>query len=59
MQFKVLYIKAMDTLEINQYENTWHLGYKMFFMLNPPLSMRVLSANIYENANNSWHFHIY
>ena len=34
------------------------LGYKTFFMLNLA-EHENFSANKYENANNSWHFHIY
>ena len=33
-------------------------GYKTFFMLNSA-EREIFSANKYENANNSWHFHIY
>ena len=33
-------------------------GYKTFFMLNSA-EHEIISANKYENANNSWHFHIY
>ena len=33
-------------------------GYKTFFMLNSA-EHEIFSANKYENANNSWHFHIY
>ena len=33
-------------------------GYKTFFMLNSA-ELEIFSANKYENANNSWHFHIY
>ena len=29
-----------------------------FFMLNSA-EHEIISANKYENANNSWHFHIY
>ena len=29
-----------------------------FFMLNSA-EHKIFSANKYENANNSWHFHIY
>ena len=32
--------------------------YKTFFMLNST-EHEIFSANKYENANNSWHFHIY
>ena len=32
--------------------------YKTFFMLNSA-EHEIFSANKYENANNSWHFHIY
>ena len=37
---------------------TWPRGYKTFFMLNAA-EHEIFSANKYENANNSWHFHIY
>ena len=33
-------------------------GYKFFFLLNSA-EHDIFSANKYENANNSWHFHIY
>ena len=33
-------------------------GYKAVFMLNSA-EHEIFSANKYENANNSWHFHIY
>ena len=33
-------------------------GYKTFFMLNSA-EHEIFSGNKYENANNSWHFHIY
>ena len=33
-------------------------GYKTFFRARQ-LGMIFFSANKYENANNSWHFHIY
>ena len=33
-------------------------GYKTFFMLNSA-EHEIFSANKHENANNSWHFHIY
>ena len=33
-------------------------GYKTFFMLSSG-EHEIFSANKYENANNSWHFHIY
>ena len=36
----------------------WPQGYKTFFMLNSA-EHEIFSANKYENANNSWHFHIY
>ena len=36
----------------------WPQGYKTFFMLNSA-QHEIFSANNYENANNSWHFHIY
>ena len=32
--------------------------YKTFFMLNSA-EHEIFSANKYENANKSWHFHIY
>ena len=31
---------------------------KLFFMLNSA-EQEIFSANKYENANNSWYFHIY
>ena len=31
---------------------------KLFFVLNAA-ELVIFSANKYENANNSWHFHIY
>ena len=34
------------------------IGYKTFFMLNSA-EHEIFSANKYENANNSCHFHIY
>ena len=36
----------------------WPRGYKTFFMLISA-EHEISSANKYENANNSWHFHIY
>ena len=33
-------------------------GYKTLFMLNSA-EHEIVSAYKYENANNSWHFHIY
>ena len=36
----------------------WPRGYKTFFMLNSA-EHEIFSAYKYENANNSWHFHIY
>ena len=39
-------------------ELTKSRGYKTFFMLNSA-EHEIFSANKYENANNSWHFHIY
>ena len=33
-------------------------GYRTFFLLNSA-QHEIFSANKYENANNSWHFHIY
>ena len=33
-------------------------SYKTFFMLNSA-EHEIFSANKYENANNSWRFHIY
>ena len=32
-------------------------GYKTFFMLNS-IEHEIFSTNKYENANNSWHFHL-
>ena len=37
---------------------SWSRGYKTFFMHNLA-EHEIFSANKYENANNSWHFHIY
>ena len=34
------------------------LGYKSFCMLNSA-EHEIFPANKYENANNSWHLHIY
>ena len=33
-------------------------GYKKIFMLNSA-EHEIFSANKYENANYSWHFHLY
>ena len=33
-------------------------GYKTFFVRNSS-EYEIFSANKYENANSSWHFHIY
>ena len=41
-----------------QIEQTWPRGYKTFFMLNSA-EHEIFSAYKYENANKSWHFHIY
>ena len=41
-----------------QIEQTWPRGYKLFFMLNSA-EHEIFSAYKYENANKSWHFHIY
>ena len=38
--------------------SVWPRGYKTFFMLNSA-EHEIFSTNKYENANNSWHFHIY
>ena len=43
-------------LELGKKFRPW--GYKTFFMLNSA-EHEIFSANKYENANNSWHFHIY
>ena len=37
---------------------SWPRGCKTFFILNSAMHV-IFSANKYENANNSWHFHIY
>ena len=37
---------------------TWPHGYKTFLMLNSA-EHEIFSANKNENANSSWHFHIY
>ena len=34
-------------------------GYKTFFFILNSVEHEIFSANKYENANNSWHFHIY
>ena len=47
-----------DILQMSHGTNTRALGYKTFFMLNSA-EHENFSANKYENANNSWHFHIY
>ena len=47
--------KAQVSLSIHA---LWPRGYKTFFMLNSA-EYENFSANKYENANNSWHFHIY
>ena len=39
-------------------EPTRPIGYQIIFMLNSA-EHEIFSANKYENANNSWHFHIY
>ena len=41
-----------------QQASSWPQGYKTSFMLNSA-EHEIFSANKYENANNSWHFHIY
>ena len=46
-------LPAYGLLTVNQAR-----GYKTFFMLNSA-EHEMFSANKYENANNSWHFHIY
>ena len=44
----------------NTHKNTHliRLHVLFFFMLNTA-EHEIFSANKYENANNSWHFHIY
>ena len=39
-------------------KDIWSRGHKTFFMLNSA-EHEIFSANKYENANNSWHFHIF
>ena len=36
----------------------WPQGYNTSFVLNSA-AHEIFSANKYENANNSWHFHIF
>ena len=38
--------------------SSWVQDYKTFFMLNS-VELEIFTTNKYENANNSWHFHIY
>ena len=49
--------KKTTTLE-QLYLTTRPRGYETFFMLNSA-EHEIFSANKYENAINSWHFHIY
>ena len=44
------------TLNI-KFNEFWPRGYQTFFMLDSA-EHEIFSANKYENANNSWHFHI-
>ena len=39
------------------FSEVWPEVIKLFFMLNSA-EHEIFSANKYENANNSWHFHI-
>ena len=41
-----------------QSDKVWPQGYKTLFMLNSA-EHEIFSANKYENANSSWHFHIH
>ena len=54
------YFKFLD--KYSKYKIRPHVdkarGYKTFSMLNSA-EHEIFSANKYENANNSWHFHIY
>ena len=45
-------------LDIANKLKSWSRGYKTFFMLSSA-EHEIFSANKYENAKNSWHFHIY
>ena len=45
-------------IQISLCINSLPRGYKTFFMLYSA-EHEIFSANKYENANNSWHFHIY
>ena len=44
-------------LSFSKLEPTTPQGYKSFFMLKSA-EHEIFSADKYENANNSWHFHI-
>ena len=56
---KVITVKLQDQhntqFQIRGVSRLW--GYKTFFMLNSA-EHEIFSANKYENARNSWHFHI-
>ena len=39
--------------------SVWPRGYETFFLPLNSVKHEVFSATKYENANNSWHFHIY
>ena len=43
---------------IKPFSCSTQLSIKTFFMLNSA-EHKIFSTNKYENANNSWHFHIY
>ena len=49
---------SQDRKNESQLDHIWTQGYKTFFMLNSA-EHEIFFANKYENANNSWHFHIY
>ena len=52
------WLRSSLTIICTVYHLAWPWGYKTFFMLNSA-EHEIFSANKYENANNSWHFHIY
>ena len=49
--------KEINCLSKDSEEN-WIRGYKKYFLLNLA-EHEIFSASKYENANNSWHFHIH
>ena len=51
-------VRLVKTQISMRIRSVWPRGYKTFFMLNSA-KHEFFSTNKYENANNSWHFHIY